>query len=29
MGNHVHTVWRSKSGDFGGDLLMQHRAESH
>ncbi len=29
MGNHVHAVWRSKSGDFGGDLLMQHHAESH
>ena len=28
-GNHVHTVWRSKSGDFGGDLLMQHRAAAH
>ena len=29
MGNHVHAVWRSKDGDFGGDLLRQHRAESH
>ncbi|MES2626332.1 MAG: DUF3500 domain-containing protein [Pseudomonadota bacterium] len=29
MGNHVHAVWRSKSGDFGGDLLRQHHAESH
>jgi hypothetical protein len=28
-GNHVHAVWRSKQGDFGADLLMQHRAESH
>jgi len=28
-GNHVHAVWRSKNGDFGGDLLMQHRLESH
>jgi hypothetical protein len=28
-GNHVHAVWRSKHGDFGGDLLMQHRRESH
>jgi hypothetical protein len=28
-GNHVHTVWRSKNGDFGGDLLMQHRAQAH
>jgi hypothetical protein len=29
MGNHVHAVWRSKNGDFGGDLLQQHRLESH
>lgn len=28
-GNHVHAVWRSKEGDFGEDLLMQHRQESH
>lgn len=28
-GNHVHAVWRSKKGDFGADLLMQHRQESH
>jgi hypothetical protein len=28
-GNHVHAVWRSKSGDFGADLLMQHRMEDH
>lgn len=28
-GNHVHTIWRSKNGDFGGDLLRQHRAEAH
>jgi len=28
-GNHVHTVWRSKDGDFGEDLLLQHRLESH
>lgn len=28
-GNHVHTVWRSKEGDFGADLLLQHRRESH
>jgi len=28
-GNHVHAVWRSKDGDFGTDLLMQHRLESH
>lgn len=29
MGNHVHAVWRSKSGDFGGDMLLQHHLESH
>jgi len=29
MGNHVHAVWRSKSGDFGGDLLMQHHQQDH
>lgn len=28
-GNHVHAVWRSKAGDFGADLLMQHRMENH
>jgi len=28
-GNHVHAVWRSKEGDFGDDLLMQHRQENH
>lgn len=28
-GNHVHAVWRSKHGDFGADLLLQHRAEAH
>lgn len=28
-GNHVHAVWRSKEGDFGEDLLMQHRQENH
>lgn len=28
-GNHVHAVWRSKEGDFGGDLLMQHRQADH
>jgi hypothetical protein len=28
-GNHVHTVWRSKEGDFGADMLMQHRLENH
>jgi hypothetical protein len=25
-GNHVHTVWRDYSGDFGRDLLRQHYA---
>jgi hypothetical protein len=28
-GNHVHTVWRSKEGDFGADLLMEHHRQSH
>lgn len=28
-GNHVHTVWRSKHGDFGADLLLQHHQEAH
>ncbi len=28
-GNHVHAVWRSKEGDFGADLLLQHRTDSH
>lgn len=28
-GNHFHAVWRSKQGDFGADLLMQHRREQH
>jgi len=28
-GNHVHAVWRSKSGDFGHDLLARHYAEAH
>jgi hypothetical protein len=28
-GNHVHEVWRSRSGDFGDDLLRQHRAQGH
>jgi len=27
--NHVHTVWRSKSGDFGDDLLLEHYQTSH
>jgi Protein of unknown function (DUF3500) len=29
MGNHVHAVWRSKQGDFGGDLLREHHALEH
>jgi len=29
MGNHVHAVWRSKAGDFGGDLLKKHPLERH
>jgi hypothetical protein len=28
-GNHVHSVWRSKSGDFGADLLRGHYQSSH
>jgi len=28
-GNHVHSVWRSKSGDFGTDLLARHYATDH
>ena len=28
-GNHVHAVWRSKSGDFGGDVLALHRQQAH
>ncbi len=27
--NHVHSVWRSKSGDFGDDLLLEHYQTSH
>ena len=27
--NHVHTVWRSKSGDFGDDLLPRHYQSAH
>lgn len=27
--NHIHTVWRELTGDFGGDLLRQHHEESH
>jgi hypothetical protein len=27
--NHIHEVWRSRAGDFGEDLLRQHRAAAH
>jgi uncharacterized protein DUF3500 len=27
--NHVHSVWRDPSNDFGNDLLMQHLAQDH
>ena len=27
--NHIHTVWRSKSGDFGDDLLPEHYQSAH
>lgn len=28
-GNHVHSVWRSKAGDFGANLLREHYATAH
>ena len=28
-GNHVHAVWRSKSDDFGADVLERHYAAAH
>jgi hypothetical protein len=28
-GNHIHTVWRDFQGDYGRDLLRDHRAASH
>lgn len=28
-GNHVHTVWRDLSNDFGGDSLAEHYANGH
>lgn len=28
-GNHIHSVWRDFNGDFGRDLLREHRAASH
>ena len=27
-GNHIHTVWRSRTGDFGDDMLKQHYHKS-
>lgn len=27
--NHIHTVWRDLTGDFGGDLLKEHYQTSH
>ena len=27
--NHIHSVWRDLTGDFGGDLLSQHYQASH
>jgi hypothetical protein len=27
--NHIHSVWRSFNGDFGGDLLKAHFETSH
>ena len=27
--NHSHTVWRDYDGDFGRDLLREHRARRH
>lgn len=27
--NHVHSVWRDYTGDFGGDLLAEHYKQSH
>ena len=28
-GNHIHSVWRDFNGDFGRDLLREHRAAAH
>jgi Protein of unknown function (DUF3500) len=28
-GNHVHSVWRSRAGDFGDDLLKRHYEATH
>ncbi|MEQ1935062.1 MAG: hypothetical protein ABL962_14480 [Fimbriimonadaceae bacterium] len=27
--NHIHAVWRSFKGDFGGDALAEHYAHDH
>ena len=27
--NHIHSVWRDLTGDFGEDLLQQHYKSSH
>src|SRR5205807_3431633 len=27
--NHIHSVWRDFTGDFGGDLLKEHYQTSH
>jgi hypothetical protein len=27
--NHIHTTWRDFGGDYGRDLLREHRAQSH
>jgi hypothetical protein len=27
--NHIHTVWRDFTGDFGADLLKEHYQASH
>ena len=26
--NHVHTVWRDRDNDFGGDILLRHYREA-
>jgi len=28
-GDHVHAIWRNRDGDFGRDLLAEHRARLH
>jgi hypothetical protein len=27
--NHAHSVWRDPEGDFGADILAEHRAAHH